>query len=471
MKKTLLALTLALAAAAALCTTAWAMELFITLPDGSRLVLEVESGDSIRNVKAKIEEKTGWLIAEQKLTGSGSELSNGRTLVDYNIQKEGVLTLEILPTITLTKEYLAANSDRLGHGLYRLEGDLETTQTILVKDKSEAALDLNGHILKYTGTSSGSVVRIEDSDSGLTLLDSAPAAAHSPFTSPVTGETYTVAGGVITGGTGDTQASGDLHGGGVYIHSGSLYMLGGTVTGCNVYRGAAGCGYGGGVYVAGGSFEMSGGAITHCRANDGGGVYVGGGGTFAMSGRALIENCRAGSPDDSDGVHNGGGFYMTGGRIVTAAERPAVKLANCTSMTGGTVEGKVERGEEIEVIYTVTFMDGSSRCALQYFAEGSGTIRLQAVKPTLGRSGYEVTWHKADGTPWDFSTDLETELGMLDVKELTLYAKWTATGGHGYYGPAAPVEAPKTADAGIAVYAVTALLSLTGVAWTGRRKS
>ena len=76
-------------------TTANAMQIFVDLrvTGAAILTLEVESGDSIDNVKEKIKDQTGYPIAAQILMYEGESLENGRTLADYNIQKEFTLML------------------------------------------------------------------------------------------------------------------------------------------------------------------------------------------------------------------------------------------------------------------------------------------------------------------------------------------------------------------------------------------
>ena len=354
MKRRFLALVLAGCLAAVLSTAAWAtlptgFYLNVELPSGETIALDVESGDSIDNVKQKVQNAAGVSVTEQYLYYGGKFLNNGRTLADYNIQKESTLLVAseekgVPNGVRLTEESATGiaieltEKTTLTAGEYYLCNNVNLTQTLVIR--GNVTLDLNGFVLKITG--SGSVIKIESGT--LTLVDSHPAAIHK-FVKKATGlwtlnenaGTEIVKGGVITGGIGREHSFSSVYGsisenggGGVFINQdASFVMEGGNIVGCSAVgeHNTAG-----GVLVArSASFVMEAGKIAGCTAARVGGVYVADRdgdyalGSFTMNG-GTIEWCVAyGSAayDDGGGVNNLGSFTMNGGTI-----------RNCTAAYG-----------------------------------------------------------------------------------------------------------------------------------------
>jgi len=362
-------------------------------------------------------------------------------------------------------------------GTVQLTEDIEISETLVVT--RDVTLDLNGCTLRMTGT--GSVLKVSGRAT-LTITDSSAAKS-----------------GTITGGN-----AGD--GGGVYIgdnsSEGHLVMTGGTITGCATEPSRGGD-RGGGVFVFKGSFTMSGTAkITNCTAVWGGGVVVHTRSSkFTMNG-GEISDCKASKTGGGVCLIGGAGFEMTGGTIrnctAGSVESSAIYMDPGTMKAhGGTVKGNVcvsgvgncvithEPSQEGYTIFdgTITFEGNGSTTAmypvkfnLDQGSDNDITVREtklgdpaeKPADPTKPNLVFQY-WYEAgtDGSAaWNFSTPVTRPLHLL--------AKWEEkpqTGGY-YYAPPAeqPIEAPKTADPGVALYAALSLLSLTGLTCATKKR-
>ena len=322
-----------------------------------------------------------------------------------------------------------------------------TTLTVLRK----VTLDLNGYVLKMTG--SGSVI-ILDNKSGitgdLTLIDSNPTAEHKfkvngaePWVPDDSG-TETVYGGIITGGTGSRIFfSNGVEGGGVIIGSGALTMNGGNIVGCIANEG-------GGLFLSDGSFTMNAGSIVGCstpnRLTTGeafyGGIYAFGpmangdttgvitltGGLIKNNGRYAIDAAYMTTIYANGGEVYGEVHLNQSSKITCLAEDNGITAFKGKTVIGGTSSvnpshvdwGLFYGGLDIYGNTTgviVTYKDGDSEYAKQVLPSGTLATRPDAPAATPGCTF--GGWNKADGTAWDYASDKVTD-------NITLYAKWAA---------------------------------------------
>ena len=383
----------------------------------------------------------------------------------------GDVTNPLVCTAGATELTLQGRIDRANAGdTITLSSDTEIAATLQIT--KNLTLDLNGHVLKMTGD--GSVLKVSDRAT-LTITDSS------------------------ANGTGTITGGNATDGGGVYVDdNATLKMTGGCITDCRASRG------GGGIYSSGNLYMSGTAKIEKCTSNGASydaiwnrercNIYADGGtvdGTVNNQGTIKHSNGVTAVTVFKKAVYNQAkkiiedGIYkgtventgtITGGTFYDAVTNRKASLSFMTeagTITGGTFYGSIVNEVGPEQVtdsakVAVTFnTDGGTSVAEEKVLRGQKMSKPAA--PT--KSGYTFTgWEDANGA-YDFNTPV--------IAPLTLTARWEevpSSGGNYYYHPTTDTKttdtkgSPKTADPGVALYAALSLLSLTGLAYTGRKK-
>ena len=360
----------------------------------------------------------------------------------------------------------------------KLSSNTEVHATLQIT--KNLTLDLNGHVLKMTG--SGNVLKVSDRAT-LTITDSRPQNPHTGSYGRLP------AGGVITGGEG-TNVTGIYNvGGAVFLENDTTLKLeGGTLTGnsgSSIYIGGATFVMSGGTITGEdigvrsllGTFKMTGGRITGCRDR---GVYVYNG-NMTMSGTAYIgenPNARKGDIYVYESDHKHTDLSVTGGTIegkvrivflesLHTTQKDWEAVANSVVKEQGVFNGHIIVGIDNQagtcVDYTsVNFIDEVAKTRTLKLVLQPNAVEEPETPATVNGQDFMYWAAKGSSEAWDFNTLLEVPL--------TLYAVRTpASSGGYYYYPTTDTKAddakgsPKTADPGVALYAALSLLSLTGL--------
>ena len=382
-------------------------------------------------------------------------------------------------------------SDISNGGTVQLTEDIEISETLLVT--RDVTLDLNGHVLKMTGSGSVLYVKKDGPDTvTLTITDSRP---QNPHTGSYEG---LPAGGVITGGEG-TDLTGIYNvGGAVFLENDTTLKLeGGTITG-NSSRGS--------VFINGATFVMTGGTITGETVGVRNNV-----GTFTMTGGRITGCYEQGVYMSTGWMEMSEAAYIGGNNTRNTKEdifiEETLQTSARLSVTGGTINGNVrikfwwnsgmtedKLGEVDTVVQGAKVLDGhikveigTSGICVEYntvnfidevantrtfqliFAQGDKKARKPDDPDTVNGQAFMYWAAKGTSEAWNFDTEIN--------EPITLYAVRTpASSGGYYYYPTTDTKAddakgsPKTADPGVALYAALSLLSLTGLTCTTKKR-
>ena len=391
----------------------------------------------------------------------------------------GDVTNPLVSTADAAEPTLQGMIDQANAGdTIKLSSNTEVHATLQIT--KNLTLDLNGHVLKMTG--SGNVLKVSDRAT-LTITDSRPQNPHTGSYGRLP------AGGVITGGEG-TNVTGIYNvGGAVFLENDTTLKLeGGTLTGnsgSSIYIGGATFVMSGGTITGEdigvrsllGTFKMTGGRITGCRDR---GVYVYNG-NMTMSGTAYIgenPNARKGDIYVYESDHKHTDLSVTGGTIegkvrivflesLHTTQKDWEAVANSVVKEQGVFNGHIIVGIDNQagtcVDYTsVNFIDEVAKTRTLKLVLQPNAVEEPETPATVNGQDFMYWAAKGSSEAWDFNTLLEVPL--------TLYAVRTpASSGGYYYYPTTDTKAddakgsPKTADPGVALYAALSLLSLTGL--------
>ncbi len=413
-------------------------------------------------------------------------------------------------------------------GNYYLKSDVTLTSRWTVSNNIN--LCLNGKTITQENNNTGAIY--VDTGKSLTITDCQTTVGKITHTAGKTGSaitnngTFTLWNGSITGNScGNSGAVKNEYGKSFYMYGGSIsgntgsgvYNSGGTfeMSGGTISNNINGHN-GGGVYNTGsGTFRMSGGIITGNRpTQDGGGVYNDA--SFTMSGGSITGN----SAKSGGGVYNFETFTMSGGSITenTAMANGGgvytynpIKLSGDVTITGNIKGGTITDGQLSGGTRDNVYLDTSQYIEVDgsmgnnasvgvarsspgsmpktvsgttdttHFFSDDETYRLVAkpeenalylekttTTPDTGATDTETT-PTPDTTPTPTptptpTTTRSTSRAYIVIDSAAAAAADTTT------TTAAKATAAKTLDAGVGVYAVSAVLSVTGMAWIGKKK-